>query len=375
MEVDNMTATLKRYLTGERTPNFDVSAGLKSIAQDRYQRLSQRSNEFFGSKEIKGLSKKQLQNLRLMEEYGKRRNTYRNIAEQAERRHKDNPVWDLDPKEVGQMSPEQFRIAIVERMRNEWGILPLLKKLKKREEQYDKHVQRYIVLHGESERDKVTGKYFWKPGVQRHEMADAEANDRLAIATFIDESYGSIQERYGKLFDRDDDKELTRSDLNRRVFGGLQSGVNNWGGGFRYRQIRDYEHMGLAWNDSLYKDLRRAEEELLEKSNYCLTKYDSRDAAEMERLSDRSREMRVLQHRIIDRKMTLQEYNELTQRFWGKDSLSSDDQSDPHVRNPTEERPSILFGDSTEYKRKMGKLAEKLGGGSQMRYDRNRKRC
>ena len=38
------------------------------------------------------------------------------------------------------------------------------------------------------------------------------------------------------------------------------------------------------------------------------------------------------------------------------------DQLDPNVENPVEERPSILFGDSTEYKAEMKKLAERFGG-------------
>jgi len=87
-----------------------------------------------------------------------------------------------------------------------------------------------------------------------------------------------------------------------------------------------------------------------------------------------------------DRAMTQEQYNDAVNgKFkYGDQTVSTDclknypvnipkasefgltevvgDQLDPNVSNPVEERPSILFGDSTEYKSEMKKLAERFGG-------------
>ena len=44
-----------------------------------------------------------------------------------------------------------------------------------------------------------------------------------------------------------------------------------------------------------------------------------------------------------------------------KEGVNPDGQLDPNVSQPVEERPSILFGDSAEYKAEMKKLAERFG--------------
>ena len=236
------------------------------------------------------------------------KNAYGRIVKEAERKYNENPVWDLGSMDVGRMTPEEFRDAIVAR-RNNTDKSSIVAQLNKKLQFYLDHLERVLSLG--CVHSSFAGDIDFY--IDRHEVTDEAADPNQARQALLIDNHANLKVVDGRIVETDSNREVSENKLYLRATG-HQSGD------------------GLAGNDPVFN--------MLPDIQLAKPEYNAEFMWEIKK-----------------RKMNRQVYDELAKHAG---IVLDENQWDLTVSNPVEQRPRIMYGDSKEHQTEMEKLLERF---------------